>query len=330
MRYSIIIPVYNRPAEIDELLESLTRQVYTNFEVLIIEDGSVIPCDQIVKKYQESLCIKYFYKPNSGPGMTRNYGAEKSAGDYLIFLDSDCIVPEEYLAATDDELKADYVCLFGGPDRASESFTLIQKAINYSMTSIFTTGGIRGGKVRIDQFYPRSFNMGVDVKTFKEAGGFSDMRFGEDIDLSIRILTKGYRSRLFRHSWVYHKRRTDLKKFFKQVINSGIARINLYQRHPKSLKPVHIFPALFTVFMVLLPASIPFFGGYFLIPVLFYFLLIFIDSSIRTKNVLVGLLSPVTSFIQLFAYGSGFIYAFWKVIVLNRSKKALFSDTFYQ
>ena len=227
MRYSVIIPVYNRPDEVDELLQSLTAQYFKDFEVVVVEDGSSIPCKEVTDRYIDRLNIKYFSKPNSGPGQTRNYGAERSEGEYLIILDSDVILPERYFDAIEAELLASPADAFGGPDRAHDSFTDIQKAINYSMTSFFTTGGIRGGKKKIDKFYPRSFNMGVRRTVYETLGGFSKMRFGEDIDFSIRIFKGGYTCRLFPDAWVYHKRRTDLKKFFKQVHNSGIARINL-------------------------------------------------------------------------------------------------------
>ena len=242
MRYSIIIPVYNRPDEADELLQSLTRQSFKDFEVIIVEDGSSVPCKDVAERYQNILDIRYYAKPNSGPGQTRNYGAERSRGEYLIILDSDCILPEGYFAAVEEELQKAPADAFGGPDRAHVSFTDIQKAINYSMTSFFTTGGIRGGKKKMDKFYPRSFNMGVRREVYETLGGFSRMRFGEDIDFSIRIFKGGYACRLFPGAWVYHKRRTDLKKFFKQVHNSGIARINLYKKYPESLKTVHLLP----------------------------------------------------------------------------------------
>ena len=247
MRYSVIIPVYNRPDEVDELLQSLTVQCFKDFEVVIVEDGSSIPCKEVADRYTDRLDIKYFSKPNSGPGQTRNYGAERSEGEYFIILDSDVILPEGYFDAIEKELQSSPADAFGGPDRAHDSFTDIQKAINYSMTSFFTTGGIRGGKKKMDKFYPRSFNMGIRREVYEALGGFSKMRFGEDIDFSIRIFKGGYTCRLFPDAWVYHKRRTDLKKFFKQVHNSGIARINLYKKYPDSLKLVHLLPAVFTL-----------------------------------------------------------------------------------
>ena len=187
MKYSIIVPVFNRPNEVEELLESLTTQSLSDFEVLIVEDGSQITCEAVCKRFAQQLDIKYFMKPNSGPGMSRNYGAERAQGDYLLILDSDVVLPPDYLKAVDDELKKTSADAFGGPDRAHESFTDTQKAISYSMTSFFTTGGIRGGKKKLDKFYPRSFNMGIRRDVYQQLGGFSDMRFGEDIDFSIRI-----------------------------------------------------------------------------------------------------------------------------------------------
>lgn len=329
MRYSVIVPVYNRPDEVDELLGSLTRQHFTDFEVIVVEDGSTLPCEQIVEKYREQLVVRYFFKPNSGPGQTRNYGAERSGGDYLIILDSDVILPEGYFEAVEKELASESAEAFGGPDRAHESFTDIQKAINYSMTSFFTTGGIRGGKKKMDKFYPRSFNMGVSRKVYQDLGGFSKMRFGEDIDFSIRIFKGGYACRLFPGAWVYHKRRTDLKKFFKQVHNSGIARINLYKKYPESLKPVHLLPALFTLGVVVLLSALPF-CGYSIIPLLLYALLVFADAAWRNKSLKIGLYSVAASYIQLIGYGTGFWRAWWKRCVLGRDEFEAFRKNFYK
>ena len=329
MKYTFIIPVYNRPEEVDELLDSLTHQTFRDFEVLVIEDGSAIPCKDIVEKYDDLLSIKYFVKPNSGPGQTRNYGAERAEGEYLLILDSDCIVPPTYLEAVEAELNREPADAFGGPDRAHSSFSDIQKAINYAMTSFFTTGGIRGGKKKMDKFYPRSFNMGVRAEAYQSLGGFSKMRFGEDIDFSIRIFKNGYRCRLFPEAWVWHKRRTDFRKFFKQVHNSGIARINLYKKYPESLKVVHLLPAAFTVgLLVLLLGSI--WCLWCLLPILLFILLIFIDASIRNKSIRIGCLSVAASFIQLVGYGSGFILAWWRRCVKGKDEFAAFEKTFYK
>ncbi len=350
MRYSFVIPVYNRPDETDELLESLAQQTLRDFEVLVVEDGSQITCQQVVQKHAAQMPIKYFCKPNSGPGQTRNYGAERSQGEYLIFLDSDCVLPPGYLEAVEKELSASPCDAFGGPDRSHPSFTPVQKAISYSMTSFFTTGGIRGGKKKLDKFYPRSFNMGISASLYRKLGGFSKMRFGEDIDLSIRIFQSGARCRLFPQAWVWHKRRTDLRKFFRQVHNSGIARINLYKKYPSSLKLVHLLPALFTLGMgfLLLMMVVGLLLGllsqsarwgmigwemFFLslfFPVL-YSLLICADSTGENHSLHVGMLSVMASFVQLIGYGTGFLRAWWLRCVCGRNEEMqAFRETFYK
>ncbi|MBR2882542.1 MAG: glycosyltransferase [Prevotella sp.] len=347
MKYSIIVPVYNRPDEVDELLESLCKQSFKDFEVIIVEDGSSVNCKEVCSKYMERLNMKYFMKQNSGPGMSRNYGAERSSGEYLIVLDSDVVLPEGYLQAVEDELQRQPADAFGGPDRAHDSFTDTQKAISYSMTSFFTTGGIRGGKKKLDKFYPRSFNMGIRRESYMKLGGFSKMRFGEDIDFSIRIFKAGYKCRLFPEAWVWHKRRTDMRKFFRQVYNSGIARINLHKRHPGSMKLVHLLPMVFTVGVILLfliacfgrvmmvygnPAD--FYNWYWLAiaalsPILLYSLLIFIDSAIQNKSMHIGFISIGAAFVQLFGYGFGFIEAWWKRCMLGKDEFQAFEKNFY-
>lgn len=329
MKYSFIIPVYNRPDEVDELLESLARQTCRDFEVIVVEDGSSVPCKEVADKYAGRLDIHYYNKPNSGPGQTRNYGAERSHGEYFIILDSDCILPEGYLAAVEAELQREAADAFGGPDRAHESFTDVQKAINYAMTSFFTTGGIRGGKKKMDKFYPRSFNMGVRAKVYETLGGFSKMRFGEDIDFSIRIFKGGYACRLFPQAWVWHKRRTDLTKFFKQVHNSGIARINLYKKYPESLKVVHLLPAVFTLGVAFLLLC-SFVCAWSLTLLLLFALIICVDSTLQNKSLKIGLLSIMASFIQLTGYGTGFLLAWWKRCVQGKDEFAAFEKNFYK
>ena len=329
MRYSLIIPVYNRPDEVDELLESLTRQHFQDFEVLVVEDGSSVPCESVVDRYATSLDIHYLKKANSGPGQTRNFGAERSRGEYLLILDSDCVLPPNYLDAIEAELQKEPADAFGGPDRAHESFTRVQKAINYAMTSFFTTGGIRGGKKKMDKFYPRSFNMGIRREIYQDLGGFSKMRFGEDIDFSIRIFKAGYRCRLFPDAWVWHKRRTDWRKFFKQVYNSGIARINLYKKYPESLKLVHILPAVFTLgvcVILLLSLVCP----WSLLLLFVFVLVILIDASLQNKSLFIGVLSVIAAFIQLIGYGTGFLSAWWKRCVCKEGEFAAFEKNFYQ
>ncbi|MDR0976372.1 MAG: glycosyltransferase [Prevotellaceae bacterium] len=311
MKYSLIIPVYNRPDEVDELLHSLTRQSVKDFEVLVVEDGSTRPCREVTERYADRLGVRYFAKPNSGPGPSRNYGAERAAGEYLIILDSDCIVPEGYLAAIEKELQTHPADAFGGPDRAHPSFSVLQKAINYSMTSFFTTGGIRGGQKKLDKFYPRSFNMGVRREVYHALGGFSAMRYGEDIDFSIRIFAGGYSCRLFPDAWVYHKRRNTLKSFFMQVHHSGMARIALCRKHPGSLKVVHLLPAAFTLFTAIFLLG-TLFCPYSLTPLLLYALLVCIDASVRNRSLRIGLCAVATSFVQLTGYGTGFLRAWWQ------------------
>jgi glycosyltransferase involved in cell wall biosynthesis len=344
MKFSIIVPVFNRPDEVDELLESLTHQSVSNFEVIIVEDGSSKPCSDICKKYESILDIHYYYKENSGPGQSRNYGAERAQGEYLLILDSDVVLPENYIRAIDEELGHEPADAFGGPDRAHDSFTDTQKAISYSMTSFFTTGGIRGGKKKLDKFYPRSFNMGIRKDVYTRLGGFSKMRFGEDIDFSIRIFKAGYRCRLFPEAWVFHKRRTDFTKFFRQVYNSGIARINLYKKYPESLKLVHLLPMVFTVGTILL-ILISLIGFILMvcdtkqwlglcampwIPIFLYALIIFSDSTLSNKNVKIGVLSIASAFIQLIGYGLGFLESWWKRCILGKDEFSAFEKTFYK
>lgn len=327
--FSFIIPVYNRPDEIGELLDSLTKQTEGDFEIIVVEDGSSINCQHIIDQYENYFPLYYYEIPNGGPGQARNYGAAEAEGDYLIILDSDCILPPGYVATVKEELAQSQADAFGGPDKASVNFSDVQKAINYSMTSFFTTGGIRGGKKKMDKFYPRSFNMGIKRNVFEALGGFSRMRFGEDIDFSIRIYKGGYKVCLFPSAWVYHKRRTDWRKFWRQVYNSGIARINLYKKYPDSLKLVHIFPALFTLGVVfLLIGSL--FCKWSLLPLLLYALLICIDASIRNKSLWIGLFSIIASFIQLLGYGCGFLSAVWNRLVLKKGAYSAYEQTFYK
>ena len=313
MRYSIIVPVFNRPDEVDELLESLSSQTLTDFEVVIVEDGSQIPCKDVCDKYANILDLHYYFKENSGPGQSRNYGVDRAQGEYVIILDSDAVTPPGFMQAIDDELKRQPTDAWGGPDAAHESFSDIQKAISYAMTSFFTTGGIRGGKKQLDKkFYPRSFNLGVRREVYQQLGGFTTERFskmslyGEDIDFSLRIYKNGYSCRLFPEAWLWHKRRTDFRKFWRQVYNSGYARINLWRKYPEALKPVHALPAVFTIGVAgLLLLSV--FSVLAFIPLILYSVLIFIDSTIRNKSVIVGLKSIPAAFIQLIGYGVGFL-----------------------
>ena len=318
MQFSIIIPVYNRPQEIDELLESLCHQTFKDFEVVVVEDGSREKCDLVCDKYRDRLLVSYHFKPNSGPGPSRNYGAERSQGEYLIILDSDVIVPENYLAIVKEELDREPCDAFGGPDRAHPSFTPIQKAINYAMTSFFTTGGIRGGKRKMDKFYPRSFNLGIKKSVYEALEGFAPMRYGEDIDLSTRIFKNGYSCRLFPEAFVYHKRRVKFSSFFRQVKHSGEARVVLKNKYPDTFKLVHLLPSAFVVGNLLLVMLGIFHHWLWFAPILFYALAIFIDSLAKNKSLEVALLSIPAAYCQLFGYGLGFLGAAWRDILSKK------------
>ncbi|MCR5013669.1 MAG: glycosyltransferase [Bacteroidales bacterium] len=319
MLFSIIIPVFNRPQEVDELLESLCRQTFTDFEVVVVEDGSTEKCEHICQKYSDRLPVHYYFKTNSGPGPSRNYGAERSQGEYLIILDSDVIVPDNYLELVKAELDREPADAFGGPDRAHPSFTTIQKAINYSMTSFFTTGGIRGGKQKMDKFYPRSFNLGIRKDVFEALGGFAAMRYGEDIDLSTRIFQGGYSCRLFPEAFVYHKRRVKFSSFFRQVKHSGEARIILKNKYPETFKLVHLLPAAFVVGNLALVLLAIFHSWLWITPILLYVLMVFIDSWIKNKSLKVALLSVPAAYCQLFGYGIGFLGAAWRNITNKKN-----------
>ncbi|WPV01846.1 glycosyltransferase [Mucilaginibacter sp. cycad4] len=322
MFFSIVIPLYNRPQEIKELLETLTLQTYRDFEVLVIEDGSVNDAEAIVNTFTDKLNLRYFKKQNEGQGFTRNFGFERAKGDYFVIFDSDCLIPPAYLEIVNNSLAANYLDAYGGPDGAHESFTPTQKAISYSMTSPFTTGGIRGNKKGIGQFHPRSFNMGVSRQAWEKAGGFIITRLGEDIEYSIRIHSLGFKIGLIPDAIVYHKRRTNFYQFYKQLHFFGRARINISKFFPQELKLVHFFPAAFTV-GVILTIILNLFGsvlapiGNFIL--LIFTLLIFFHAWWKNKSLKIAFLSIIAAFTQLIAYGLGFIQDFWKRKVLSRS-----------
>ena len=314
IKFSIVIPVYNRPDEVAELLESLTKQTDKGFEVLVIEDGSSVPCKEVCEQYADRLDLHYYFKPNSGRSETRNYGMERASGDWFIIYDSDVIVPQQYIAIVRAELEKNPVDCYGGPDAADDSFSDVQKAINYSMTSIMTTGGIRGATKNKEKFSPRSFNMGISRKCFETVGGYKNM-IGEDIDMSIRIIDAGFKTTLITEAYVYHKRRVDLMKFFRQVNTFGKGRVLLGELHPGSLKLVHLMPAAFVIGNVgLLAISFWLLAfGYWkwallcLAPIVLFVLGIFCESLIKNKSVKIALLSIVAAYMQLFGYGTGFL-----------------------
>lgn len=320
MFFSIIIPLYNRPQEINELLHTLTKQTYLQFEVLVIEDGSSLDAKAIVDKYSHLLDIKYFVKPNSGQGFSRNFGFEKARGDYFVIFDSDCLIPADYLEIVSDYLFEHKLDAYGGPDAAHDSFTPVQKAISYAMTSPFTTGGIRGNKKHVGQFHPRSFNMGVSRAVWEKVGGFILTRLGEDIEYSIRIHEAGFKIGLIPNAKVYHKRRTSFIQFYKQLHFFGRARINIYKHFPAELKLIHFFPAAFTCgFIVSILINIFYWPLAFVCNflILVYFMLIFFHSWQVNKSLKVAFLSIIAAFIQLSAYGLGFMQDFVKRVVFK-------------
>jgi glycosyltransferase involved in cell wall biosynthesis len=331
MYFSIIIPIYNRPEEIKELLESLVLSEYKkDFEIVIIEDGSKITCKEVVNSFSNSLKIAYYFKENSGPGDSRNFGMRVAKGDYFIIYDSDCIIPSQYLLEVEKELNYKYVDCFGGPDKALDSFTDIQKAINFSMTSFLTTGGIRGGSEKVTKFQPRSFNMGISKRAFEISKGFGNIHPGEDPDLSIRLWNLGFETRLFPSTYVYHKRRIDWDKFSIQVNKFGKARPILNSWYPKYSKLSFFFPTVFIIgFSIALLVAL--FG--FFIPLfgyVFYFFLIFIFSSIQNKSIKIGILSILAVAKQFFGYGSGFLESYIKIALLKKEPEVVFPELFFK
>lgn len=331
MYYSFIVPVYNRPQEIDELLQSLTHQSYKDdFEVVVVEDGSTIDAKDIVEKYKDILDVSYYYKSNSGPGESRNYGMTRAKGDYFIILDSDCIIPPDYLTKVQEYLTQDYVDCFGGPDAALSSFSKVQKAINFSMTSVLTTGGIRGASQRIGKFQPRSFNMGISKKAFIQSKGFGKIHPGEDPDLTIRLWNLGYDSELFPQAFVYHKRRIDWYKFYTQVNKFGKARPILNKRYPAYSKITYWFPLIFIIGCVL-SIILALLGNYLpLMCYTFYILLIFILASLKEKNFSIGALAVLATFVQFYGYAKGFLESYYKIFLLNKSPEKAMPEMFFK
>ena len=331
MLFSLIIPVYNRPDEVDELLESLLKLDYNeNFEIIIVEDGSSVKCEELIQKYEDKLTISYYYKENSGPGDSRNYGMKKAKGDYFIIFDSDCIIPKEYLTEVSNALKKSYVDCFGGPDKALSSFSDIQKAINFAMTSFLTTGGIRGGSEKIDKFQPRSFNMGLSRKAFETSNGFGNIHPGEDPDLSFRLWNLGFETKLFPKAYVYHKRRIDWDKFSIQVNKFGKARPILNSWYPQYTKLTFFFPSVFII--GLLAGLVLLIFNYDLLLQLYfiYFLLVFLISTYQNKSLKIGYLSVVAVWKQFYGYGTGFLVSFFKIILLKQNPLKAFPELFFK
>ncbi len=319
-RYSVIIPVYNRPNEVKDLLESLLVQTRKDFEIIVVEDGSTIACEEVVTEYSGKLPVRYYYKSNSGPGPSRNFGFVHARGEYFVVFDSDCILPPTYFESVDRDLIAFHLDAWGGPDKALAGFTLAQRAMGYTMSSVLTTGGIRGGKQSVGWFQPRSFNMGISKKVFEVTGGFRFDRFAEDIEFSIRMRKAGFRIGLIPEAFVFHKRRSGFIQFFKQVFNFGKGRALIGVVHPEEVKITHWFPAFFTLGSMAIPflylINIPLFK-IAIVLFIFYLILIFIHALMLNRNLTVACLSVPSALLQLWGYGFGFLM---EKINLKKSK----------
>jgi glycosyltransferase involved in cell wall biosynthesis len=329
VKFSLIIPVYNRPDEIDELLESLTHQTATNFDVWVIEDGSSLKCEEVCNKYKDKLELHYHFKANSGPGPSRNYGMDIASGDYFIIFDSDCLIPPQYIEEVNNFLENHYVDCFGGPDAAHASFSDVQKAINYSMTSFLTTGGIRGGGEKLGKFQPRSFNMGISRKCYETVGGYGKIHPGEDPDLSFRIWKAGFKTALIKNAHVYHKRRIDFQKFAKQVYKFGVVRVILNKWHPGTSKITYWFPTVFSLGLLAF-LILGFWDQIFWYALVVYLSVMFIDAIFRTRNLKIAILAIFTSMVQFFGYGWGFLKSQFKLNLLRKEEKEAFPGFFFK
>lgn len=311
----MIVPVYNRIDEVNDLLASLSRQTCKDFEVMIVEDGSTERCESVVKRYADKIDVHYHYKSNEGRSIARNYGIERASGQYFVFFDSDCVIPEQYFEVLRRQLEQEPTDCFGGPDAASNDFNDVQKAISFSMTAFLTTGGIRGGKVQLEKFTPRSFNMGYSRAVWEQVGGFREM-FSEDIDMSTRIRKAGFKIRLIREAFVYHKRRNTMRSFSRQTYVFGMSRITLKLLYPDSLKLVHCLPAVFVLGCVTLVLLALLWHWWAILPLVLYVALLWLSALVETKSLKVACLAVVTSFIQLGSYGTGFLKAYvWKILL---------------
>lgn len=330
MHFTVIVPVFNRPDELAELLDSLCMQHSRPFDVLVVDDGSDPPCEAAARAFAERLDLAYVYQENAGPGAARNHGAALARGDYVIFFDSDCMVPPSYMDAVQDALRSHPLDAFGGPDRAHPSFTAFQRAVSYAMTSFLTTGGIRGGKKKLDTFYPKTYNMGVAREAWAATTGFPPIHPGEDIDLSLQLERQGFRLGYIPDAFVYHKRRTDLWRFFKQVYKFGLARVTLHRRQPGSFKPVHALPALFVAYvfagLIALAFGQPWPVALLMVPAVLFFG----ESLVRNRSLAVALLSVGTSFTQLVGYGLGVLVGAWRQIVLGKDTELVTGERLYR
>jgi len=331
LNFSIIIPVYNRPDEMKELLESLSKQTHKDFELVVVEDGSSIKSDTLCEEYAGRINISYYFKENAGPSIARNYGLEKAKGNYFLFFDSDCIIPDYYMEIIYNELSTNFVDCYGGPDGAMDDFSDFQKAVSYAMTSFFTTGGIRGGKKQVHKFHPRSFNLGFSKAVYDNTGGFPVTRMhpGEDMVFAIEVIKRGFATRLISDAYVFHKRRVSFKKFYKQVFGFGKTRYIISCHYPDTFKIFFLFPSIFTIGLTVLILLGIFYSPLYFLFILFYALLLFIDSLLKSSSLKVTFLSVAASFVQLCGYGMGFIDAVWKHKILRKDEFGVFGKNFY-
>lgn len=318
-RFSIIVPVYNRSDEVADLLRSLAAQTVRNFETIIVEDGSPLPCREVVERLGPAANARYIFRPNEGRSPARNAGIEQARGEYLVFFDSDCVIPPDYFAILTRELDSKPLDCFGGPDGASESFTPVQRAISFAMTSMLTTGGIRGRRKSMEKFVPRSFNMGFSRQVAARVGGFREM-FSEDIDISTRIAREGFSIGLVPDAVVWHKRRIDFGKFFRQVHVFGMSRITLHLLYPGSLKAVHALPAIAVLLALVMILLAVFVSPWWLLPFAIYAMLLFADALRKTRSLKIACLAIPASAVQITGYGTGFIRAFTRNILLGRGR----------
>ena len=326
MIFSLIIPTYNRLNELQELIPTIEQQEYdlTSIELVIVDDGSTDGTSAYINSYKSDLKITYVKQQNQGPGPARNIGMSLATGAYFIFVDSDCLLPPQYFSELAAGITAEGYEAFGGPDTYHPSFSPLLKAINYAMTSFIGTGGTRGSKKSIAKFYPRSFNMGISRTVYDIIGGFGSMRHGQDMDYSARIYQAGFQVGLISDAFVYHKRRTSLWRFFKQIHNWGVTRINLAGLHPNMLKPIHLAPAFILIAGLLILLSAPFWLWGFallkfgLLGLVALMIFISIQSFLEYRSVQVALLSILTLFIQVFAYAVGSLNGIWQKWILRK------------
>lgn len=331
IKLSVIVPVYNRPDEMKELLDSLSEQTNKDFELVVVEDGSSVKSEDVCNSYRDKISISYYYKENQGPSIGRNFGLARAKGNYYLFFDSDCILPPHYMETIYQELSNNFVDCYGGPDGAMDDFSDFQKAVSYAMTSFFTTGGIRGGKKQVHKFHPRSFNLGFSKAVYENTGGFpvTTMHPGEDMVFAIEVIKRGFETRLISEAYVFHKRRVSFKKFYKQVFGFGKTRYIISKHYPETFKIFFLFPSLFvlgTIGALLLGLSV---HRIFAFPVLVYAFLVFADALCKSKSLTIAIKSLAASFVQLFAYGIGFMDAVWKHKVLGKDEFGVFGKGFY-